>query len=101
MLKSQTILNYFIKMSDLVFDFKSFSDTDYKFLDYQGTIQILKHPAINGLIGHKSNHDIYVFKSDRRKFTIETVHLEPEAESSNKGSESSIANESQKGSSML
>ena len=94
-LKSQAILNYFIKMSDLVFEIKSFSDSEYKFLDYQGTIQILKQPAINGLIGHKSSHDIYVFKSDRRKFLIETVHLQPEEESSTNNSENLNTKESQ------
>lgn len=76
--KSKAMLNYFIKYSDLVLDFKSFSDSSEKFLDYQGSIQILKQPTINGLIGHKADHDIYVFKSDKRKFAIDVIHMDPE-----------------------
>jgi len=80
-LKSNSLLNYFIKYSDLVLDIKSFSDTKDKFLDYQGSIRILKQPAMNGLIGHQAEQDIYVFKSDKKNFLIETIHMDPEDES--------------------
>jgi len=77
-LKSNSLLNYFIKYSDLVIDLKSFSDSEDKFLDYQGSLRILKQPAINGLVGHQAEQDIYVFKSDKKKFIIETIHMDPE-----------------------
>ncbi|CAI2370676.1 unnamed protein product [Moneuplotes crassus] len=79
-LKSNALLSYFIKFSDLVLDLKSFSDSQDEFLDYQGSIRILKQPAINGLVGHKADQDIYVFKSDKKNFKIETIHMDPEVD---------------------
>ena len=48
--ESDKLLNYFLKYSDQVISMKSFADSPDKFLDYQGTIQLLKQPTLNGLI---------------------------------------------------
>lgn len=95
-LKSNAMLNYFIKYSDLVLDMKSFSDSKDKFLDYQGSIQILKEPTINGLIGNKSDHDIYVFKSDKKRFKIEVIHMDPDDDQPEKSGDKTKDDSSQK-----
>lgn len=83
-LSSNAMLNYFIKYSDLVLEVKSFSDTPDKFLNYQGTIQLLKQPVINGLLGHRAQHDIYVFKSEKKLFKVDVIHMDPEDPGSKK-----------------
>lgn len=79
-LDSDAMLNYFIKFSDLVLEMKSFTDSPDKFLDYQGSIKLLKQPSINGLIGQNNKVDtnIFVFKSDKKAFKIDTIHMDPE-----------------------
>lgn len=100
-LSNNSILNYLIKYSDLVLDVKSFSDSEDSFLDYQGSIRILKQPSINGLIGHKADQDIYVFKSDKRHFKIETIHMDPEEDSKPKEDPNPTPNQTQPASTQI
>jgi hypothetical protein len=81
-LESNAILNYMIKFSDLVLELKSFSDSPDSFIDYQGFIKLLKQPCTNGLVGQNNKEDtnIFVFKSDKKSFKVETIHMDIEAD---------------------
>ena len=78
---SKALLNYLIKYSDLVLKINSFDGSDaspeLKKL-YNGTLQIMKQPALNGLRSFKAKFDLYAFKSERKSFKVEPIYFEPE-----------------------
>ena len=56
--------------------------TELKIGEYDGTIQIVKQPRLNGLICPPLSHfDIYALKlKGKQNIVVELIHLEPETD---------------------
>jgi hypothetical protein len=55
---------------------------ELKIGEYDGTIQLVKQPRINGLIcAPLAPHDLYALKiKGKSNIVVETIHLEPETD---------------------
>jgi len=51
-----------------------------EFEDFQGFFKIVKIPQINKLLSYSLDTNVYGFKSTKKKFEIEKLYLNPEAE---------------------
>ena len=78
---SQALSNKIEYLADAALKLTSFKEhIELKIGEYDGTIQLVKQPRINGLIcAPLAAHDLYALKlKGKSNIVVETIHLEPE-----------------------